>query len=212
MCDNCRFRRRPLPEDAPRTALVHVPHLEVSGDGGMPRMFKGKRLVERPNWAIAAVSSRDGGEILWVSEPVTERIRDKLNGIMAASASTGRMRAIMYSPDTGWRNVWVAEAKAAARRPSEYQFQNTYKPLLDKTPEPKLYAVVAVASSDKAMADLDLIRRYSAHPNLSLESVQDIAERRSRHYPKYTFAVVEVLGTITSETQTKTTVTKSWEK
>lgn len=211
MCDKCRFRHRPLPEGAPRTALVHVPHLEVSGGGGVPRMFKGKRLVERPHWAIAAVSSRDGGEIIWVSEPVSERIRTTQYGIKAASATSGSMREISYSPDTGWRNVWVAEAKAADSGVVLGGYQSSYNPLLDKTPEPKLYAIVAVASlGNKVLADLDPARRYSVYPKQSLEAVRSAAERRSKGHPNYTFAVVEVLGTIT--TATKTHTNKSWEK
>lgn len=218
MCDKCRFLRRPLPEVAPRTALVHVPHLEVSRVGGVPLAFHGKRLVERPHWAVAAVSSRDGGGILWVSEPVTGRVRRTSDGIKATSATSGVVREIAYSPDTGWRNVWVANFVEAAGGPAQYSYQPLNKmeiaQLFVKIPEltPKTYAVVAVHSTDKPLADLDLLRRYSVHPKVSIAEVQGVAERRSRRFPGYTFAVVEVLGTICTKTQTKTTTTKSWEK
>lgn len=219
MCAKCRYNNRPLADGAPRTALVRSDSISVGAGDGIPQYFQGARVIERPHWATAAITSRCGTEVYWVSEPVTEQIRAGRHDIKAVSATTGNGRVVIYGPQAGWRNVWVQpEAPGVhlykARDTGQYQFESQNLPQFFTIPDlpKKTYAIAAAAANGKLLSELDWSRRYTAYPGQSLVAVQQTAERRSRRFPGYTFAVVEVVGTITTQTETKTVINKSWEK
>lgn len=87
-----------------RTELLKLRTLSFGGPNGEPSSHSSGRIVARPAWATALIYGTMTKSLCWVDKPITRAVE---YDIQSVDALTGLERAVRYSGNAGWRNVWI---------------------------------------------------------------------------------------------------------